>query len=85
MMGRRGFAADAMKLLAPRYEDALLTLERLAQGLMVFDLDANIAAGVPRRVGIGIQNSNPSSDNRMFGIWPDTAFGPGGCGWFGRW
>lgn len=82
LMSRRGQAAEALKSLAPRYEMALLTLEKLAQGLQVFDLDANINAGKPHRVTIGLNNKyTPSADNRLFGIWSDSPF----TSFFGRW
>ena len=71
MLGRRGYSADATKNLAPRYEEALATLERLAQGLQVFDLDANIEAGRPHAVRIGRLSYRPGAFNRLFGIWED--------------
>lgn len=71
MLGRRGYSADATKNLAPRYDEALATLERLAQGLQVFDLDVNIDAGRPRAVRIGRLAYRPGAFNRLFGVWED--------------
>jgi hypothetical protein len=86
MMARRGYSAQTMKNLAPRYEDALVSLERLANGEQVFDLDANIDAGKPSRTQIGKNNLyRPSVDNPIFGVWPDSPYGGGMYGWFGRW
>ncbi len=73
LMARRGFAADQMKVQAPRYEAALLTLEMLYQGRKVFDLDANINAGVPKVAVIGKNQIRGSQFNRMFGLWPDAS------------
>jgi hypothetical protein len=72
MLGRRGFSADAVGKLAPRYEEALATLERLSQGFQVFDLDDNIQAGVPSRARIGRLAYRPGAFNRMFGVWEDS-------------
>lgn len=73
LMGRRGYAADTMEKLAPRYKEALATLDRLAQGYQVFDLDPNIDAGRPRAVRIGANAYRPSAFNKMFGVWEDSA------------
>lgn len=72
LMSRRGYAEDRMKLLAPRYDLALDTLRALASGVQVFDLDAQLDAGLPRGVPIGINKYRPSLYNRMFGVWEDT-------------
>lgn len=72
LMSRRGYAEDRMKLLAPRYDMALETLASIASGMMVFDLDDNIAAGLPSAVPIGLNKYRPSLNNRLFGVWEDT-------------
>lgn len=71
LMARRGYSAQQMDALAPRYREALVVLEQLANGTTVFDLDANLAASIPKRVAIGDRVYRPSLDNRMFGYWPD--------------
>lgn len=71
LLGRRGYTGDQLRRQAPRYEEALKSLERLAAGVQVFDLDDNVNAGVPRRVTLGLRSYRPSLDNAMFGIWPE--------------
>lgn len=79
LCSRRGYTGDSLKAWAPRYETALVTLERLAQGFQIFDTDAAIAAGVPSQVSIGKNKYLPSTNNRLFGLFPDglNPFGPG--------
>ena len=72
LASRRGYHGEQLKALAPRYDMALLTLERLSQGFQVFDLDANIEAGVPKSVRIGLRQYRPGLYNRMFGVFEDT-------------
>jgi len=72
LASRRGYHDDRLKALAPRYETALVTLERLSQGFQVFDLDDAINAGVPSRVRIGLRNYRPATHNRLFGAFEDT-------------
>lgn len=83
LMSRRGFTADQMKEMAPRYEEALLVLEKLAAGMLVFDLDANLNASVPRSVTIGLNVYKPSADNKMFGIWCDQPYVRNNSTYFG--
>lgn len=86
LLGRRGHAADAMRELAPRYEEALKILEKLAAGLLVFDIDANVNAGVPASVQIGKNRYLPSADNRMFGVWCDGPYSRSNDRfYFGQW
>lgn len=72
---RRGFTADRMESLAPRAEAAWKTLDELANGIRILDLDANLAASIPKRVRIGSQKYLPSANNHLFGIWYDGPFG----------
>lgn len=72
LMARRGYGADQMKQLAPRYEDALLLLEQLFQGAAIFDLDPTINAGVPSVQTLDRNRLMGTDFNRMFGIWPQT-------------
>lgn len=72
LMARRGYAADQMDKMAPRYRDALDVLAKLAQGVRVFDLDSALQASGPARVAIGSNAYRPSLDNKMFGVWADT-------------
>lgn len=74
LMARRGYTAERMRALAPQYEAALMTLERLMNGLRVFDMDEQLAASAPSRVTIGSQVYRPSANNRMFGTWNDQDF-----------
>lgn len=85
MLGRRGFNSERLASLAPRYEKAQEALEKLALGILVFDISANIEAGVPDSAYFGVNNYLPSRDNRMFGVWCDTPQGPYGPSFFGRW
>ena len=68
---RRGYTADRIRSIAPRSDAALETLEQLANGQLVLDLDANLAASVPQIVGIGSRIYRPGENNHLFGIWPD--------------
>ena len=52
------------------YDTALERLERLASGQHVFDIVANISAGVPKRVLLGSQLPSGLNNNPLFGIWP---------------
>ena len=79
MCSRRGQVADALKALCPRYETALVTLERLAQGVQIFDTDLAINRGVPASVKIGKNVYRPSRDNRLFGVWNDDTTNRGYC------
>ena len=79
MCSRRGQVADALKALCPRYETALVTLDRLAEGVQIFDTDTAIARGVPARVTIGKNIYRPSRDNRLFGVWNDDTTNRGYC------
>lgn len=83
LMAVRGLAADQMKQLAPRYEEALLLLEMLYQGQTIFDLDGPKEAGVPVRVQIGKNQLSSVNFNRMFGIWPGGPANPYGL--LGTW
>lgn len=84
LMSRRGYAADTMKQMAPRYEDALLQLEQLFEGQSIFDLDEPKNAGVPS-VKVLSRNRLMATDfNRMFGVWPNGA-GNLSYGLFGSW
>ena len=86
LMSRRGHAAAQMRELAPRYDEALAKLEKLAAGYLVFDIDANVAAGRPVSVQMGKNRYMPSLDNKMFGVWPDGPYGRTNDGYyFGRW
>ena len=75
LASRRGYVADALANLAPRYETALATLERLAQGIQIFDVDIAITRGVPSSVAIGRNNYRVQSFNRMFGVFEDSLGG----------
>lgn len=44
---RRGYAADEMQRLAPRYFEALQQLELLRRGERILDSDTHAAAGLP--------------------------------------
>lgn len=83
LASRRGYTGDSLKAWAPRYETALVTLERLSQGFQIFDTDDAIASGVPSQVSIGVNVYRPSVNNRLFGIFPNGSnpFGPN----YGRW
>lgn len=87
LASRRGYVADALKMLAPRYDTALVTLERLSQGFQIFDVDAAIDAGAPSSVQIGKNVYRPSQYNRMFGVFEDTRYPGTGINPFlwGRW
>lgn len=86
LVSRRGYTGQSLTMFAPRYEPALATLEKLALGLQVFDLDGPINAGAPSRVGIGSQgNYRPSMNNKMFGVWPDLPYNTYWNNQFGRW
>lgn len=85
MLGRRGFNSERLASLAPRYEHAQEALEKIALGVLVFDISGAIEAGVPGSAYFGLTNYLPSRDNRMFGIWCDTPQGPYGPSFFGRW
>ena len=74
LMARRGYTAERMRALAPQYEGALMTLERLLNGLRVFDMEAQLSASSPSRIVIGSQVYRPSLNNRMFGVWSDNDF-----------
>lgn len=86
LMSRRGYTAETLDQLAPRYDTALQTLERLKVGAQIFDTDAATSRGVPALVGIGSKGYRPQLYNRMFGIFEDT-FGKGQNPFFGfgRW
>lgn len=83
LMSRRGFTAQQMREMAPRYEEALVVLEKLAAGEMVFDLEDNVNAGAPSSVQIGLNRYRPSLDNRMFGIWCDQPYVRNNANYFG--
>lgn len=86
LIGRRGMSAKALNQLCPRYEEAQAALEKLALGIMVFDLDAAINAGVPQFTPMNLNGWNPSLNNGMFGIWPDRAYGGRSSNYyFGGW
>lgn len=86
LASRRGYVADTLAQLAPRYETALQTLERLATGIQIFDVDDVIQRGAPSTVQIGRRGYRPQSFNRLFGIFEDTV-GPNSVNpfLFGRW
>lgn len=83
ILSRRGMSSERVMSMAPRYEAAEAALEKLALGITVFDLDANINAGVPTTALIGLRSYRPSFDNPMFGVWY-TSFGSDPR-LFGRW
>lgn len=86
LASRRGYVADALKNLAPRYETALMTLERLSEGVQIFDVDDAITRGAPSSVQIGRLGYRPSEFNRLFGIWEDSGrSGSTNPYLFGRW
>jgi hypothetical protein len=87
LASRRGYTADSLKDLAPRYETALGTLERLANGIQIFDIDETITRGAPSVVQIGRYGYRPQANNRLFGIFEDNVRGPGAVNpyLFGRW
>ncbi len=88
LASRRGYAGDTLAQFAPRYESALATLERLANGIQVFDIEGTIQRGAPSTVAIGRNGYRPQQNNRLFGVFEDT-FGVGGLRvnpyLFGRW
>lgn len=68
---RRGYAADEMQRLAPRYFEAMQMLELLRRGERILDSDAHAAAGLPgserfRPLGSGTP-SLLSDAHRYFG------------------
>lgn len=82
LMARRGYTAEAMRALAPQYEAALMTLDRLANGIQIFDIDANLQASVPKIVGIGVNDEGSlTRANRLFGLWAGTQFWNRQGGW----
>ena len=83
LMSRRGFTGSQMKEMAPRYEEALMTLEAIAAGNMVFDIDANVNAGAPSSVRIGVNVYRPSLHTRLFGSWFAGAVQQNNGNWFG--
>ena len=87
LASRRGYVADALAQLCPRYELALQTLDRLAQGLQIFDVEGAITRGAPSSVRIGKNVYRPSAYNRLFGVFEDSFGGAGGINpyLFGRW
>ena len=68
LAARRGYAGDTLKMYAPRYEPALVTLERLAEGYQVFNLCAQLNASIPQIARIAGGVTRPSRWNRMFGV-----------------
>lgn len=84
LISRRGYAAETMKQMCPRYEDALLRLEQLFDGVAIFDLDAPKNAGVPSVQTLSKNRLISTDFNRMFGIWPNTP-GQTSYGLFGGW
>lgn len=70
LASRRGFAGDALRRMAPLYEDAEERLNELASGERVLDLDAAKAATVPSAATIGTNNVKFTQYNLMFGVWP---------------
>lgn len=82
LMSRRGFTGEQMREMAPRYDESLRLLDKLASGHMVFDLDANVNAGVPSSVSIGQNVYRPGSDNPMFGVWCDFPYNRNNLGYF---
>ncbi len=85
LAARRGYTAESLSALAPRYETALATLERLATGIQIFDIDDAILRGVPSQVQIGKNGYRPQNFNRLFGVFEDTFGGINGTFPFGRW
>ena len=85
LISRRGMSAKALAQLCPRYEEAQATLEKLALGVQVFDLDANIDAGVPQFTPLNKYGWNPSINNGMFGVWPDQTGRRSSQYFFGGW
>ncbi len=86
LISRRGMSAKALSQLCPRYEEAQATLEKLALGVQVFDIDSAIDAGVPQFTALNLNGFNPSTGNLMFGVWPDkNYFGRSSNYFFGGW
>lgn len=77
----RGQGADGIRSLVPRYEAAQATLEALYNGNRVFDLDANINAGVPKVAKIGVNTLNGQNFRPFFGYWPDDSIGTNPYTW----
>ena len=73
---RRGYAADEMARLAPRYFEALQQLQQLRDGDRILDSDTHAAAGLPasepfRPLGSATP-SLLSDSRRYFGVRPTT-------------
>ena len=88
LLSRRGYVDETLNQMAPRYNVALQMLERLAQGIQIFDTDDAINRGVPASVMIGKNGYRPQNFNRLFGIFEDS--GPTGTlngfpQFWGRW
>lgn len=73
LVSRRGYSAETLREMAPRYEAALNTLERLAAGMQVFDLEDQLQRQVPARVAIGAR-AGMTDGNRLFGVWHNQQF-----------
>ncbi len=72
LLSRRGYSGDTLERLAPRAAAAEDMLRQLANGTRVFDLDANISAGVPSVVVIGSRRLTSGYYNNLFGFWPNS-------------
>ena len=71
LVARRGYAAEQFKLMAPRYIEAQEQLEQLFNGEAIFDLDANISAGLISVQTLDRRRIMSTDFNRMFGLWPN--------------
>ena len=65
-LSRRGIPADSWAKLAPMYDQALVTLQALADGQAVLDWSPNVAAGVPSVAIMGQTAGSIVVQNRMF-------------------
>ena len=85
LASRRGYRGKTLDEFAPRYDAALVTLERISRGDQVFNQQQNLTAGVPSVGIIGQCAYRPSIQNRLFPVWGLN--GPYGCNpyfFFGR-
>jgi phage gp36-like protein len=67
LLARRGYTSDEMQKLAPRYTLAIKTLEQLSRGNLVFNVAANLAAGIGVIDTLSSQVSLISGVSRIFG------------------
>lgn len=77
LVQRRGFSAQELASLAPAYDRALQTLQQLADGVLVFNVEAVRAAGRPKRAVIDKNLQLISSTRRLYGNLTVNVNNPG--------